>query len=186
MTEKTELLFTLGATLLGSGLGTTIVGALFKRRFHVQLESYKSVLERSSRIHERQVDALLEIHFRLERALFYLQRATSSFRFQGEASDKDLLGSMARELGAASESFSKSRLLIGPDLSRRLDEFFKRAFLAGSDLTLTMDPIMMYGGEARAQLWKQAQESAYKEIPPILDAIRIEASTLIHGQPTQH
>ena len=112
MTEREKLFLTLVVTLLGSGVGTTLVGALFKRRFDAQLETQKALLQRSSRIHERQVDALLAIHAKLEQALFYLQRAASAGKFEGE-SDQELLRRMARDLGAASEVFSQNKLLIG-------------------------------------------------------------------------
>src|SRR5260370_34708681 len=100
MTETEKLFLTLVVTLLGSGLGTTIVAALFKRRFDAQLETHKALLQRNSRIHERQVDALLAIHSKLETALFYLQRAASGSKFKGEASDQELLQRMGSELAA--------------------------------------------------------------------------------------
>ena len=81
MTETEKLFLTLTVTFVGSGLGTTIVAALLKRRFDAQLETQKALLQRSSRIHERQVDALLVIHAKLEQALFYLQRAASAGKF---------------------------------------------------------------------------------------------------------
>src|SRR6266852_341790 len=99
MTETVKFLLTLATTLVGSGLGTTIVGALFKRRFDAQLETHKALLQRGSRIHERQVDALLAIHSKLEQALFYLQRAASAFKLEGEVPDQELLQRMARDLG---------------------------------------------------------------------------------------
>jgi hypothetical protein len=66
MTETTKLVATIVATLVGSGLGTTIIGALFKKRFDTQLETHKALLQRSGNIHERQVDTLLLIHSKLE------------------------------------------------------------------------------------------------------------------------
>jgi hypothetical protein len=65
-------LTTLLTTLIGSGAGTTLVGFVFKHRFDVQLERQKAFLQRNSKIHERQVDALLAIHSKLNDALFYL------------------------------------------------------------------------------------------------------------------
>lgn len=79
------------------------MGALFKRRFDAQLETHKALLQRSSRIHERQVETLLAIHCKLEQALFYLQRAASSFKLEGEAPSQELLQRMARDFGAASK-----------------------------------------------------------------------------------
>ena len=44
MTETTKFFITAVAALVGSGLGTTIIGALFKRRFDAQLETRKALL----------------------------------------------------------------------------------------------------------------------------------------------
>ena len=57
MTGTETLLLTFAVTIVGSGLGTTIVAALFKKRFDTQLETHKALLLRSGRIHERQVDS---------------------------------------------------------------------------------------------------------------------------------
>jgi hypothetical protein len=179
LTETPKLLLTLAVTVLGSGIGTTVVGALFKRRFDAQLETQKALLQRTSRIHERQVDALLTIHASLEKALFYLQRAASAGKYAGE-SDQDLLKRMARELGGASEAFSQNKLLLGPDLTIKLDQFFNETFSAGMDLNWAEHP-MTPNGEIRATFFDKARETAFKKLPSILDAIRTEARGIIHS-----
>ena len=179
LTEREKLFLTLVVTLLGSGVGTTLVGALFKRRFDAQLETQKALLQRSSRIHERQVDALLAIHAKLEQALFYLQRAASAGKFEGE-SDQELLRRMARDLGAASEVFSQNKLLIGAELTRTLDEFFNEMFSAGMNLNWAEHP-MTPNGEIRAGFFDKARETAFKKLPSILEAIRAEARSVIHS-----
>ena len=166
-------------TLLGSGVGTTIVGALFKRRFDAQIETQKALLQRGSRIHERQVEALLAIHAKLEQALFYLQRAASAAKFAGE-SDQKLLQRMATDLGAASEVFSQNKLLMGTDLTRKLEEFFNKMFSAGMNLNLAEHP-MTPNGETRASFFDNAREIAFKELPTVLEVIRAEARAVIHG-----
>jgi len=161
-------------------LGTTIVGALFKRLFDAQLETHKALLQRSGRIHERQVEALLTIHSKLEHALFYLQRAASVGKFEGEVSDAELLKRMSGELGAANEEFSKNKLLIGEPLSRKLDEFFNRMFSAGMDFNVLLHG-MIQDGQLRVDTWNKGCEKAHKEIPALLEAIRVEAKTVIYG-----
>jgi hypothetical protein len=180
MTEPEKLFLTLVVTLVGSGLGTTIVGALFKRRFDAQLETHKALLQRSSRIHERQVEALLAIHAKLEQALFYLRRAASAGKLEGEAEDRELLQRMARDLGAASEVFSQNKLLIGSALTRKLDEFFDKTFSAGINLNLA-GRLMTPDGETRANCLDKAREIAYRELPSVLEAIRAEARAVIHS-----
>jgi len=164
--------------LLGSGIGTTVVGALFKRRFDAQLETQKAVLQRGARIHERQVDALLRIHAKLERALFYLVRAASAVKFAGE-SDHEMLQRMAADLAAASGVFSENKLLFGPELTGQLDEFFNEMFSAGMNLNWAEHP-MTPNGETRASFFDKSREIAFKKLPSILEAIGTEARAVIH------
>src|SRR5260370_33973251 len=178
--DTTTLLVTVAATVVGSGLGTAIVGALLSRRFNTQLETHKALLQRSGRIHERQVDSLLIIHSKVDEALFYLQRAAGAGKFRGEASDEELLNRTARALGAASSEFAKSRLLISESLGQKLDEFFNKMFSGGMTVNSALDP-MVQDGNARAKLVDQAREIAYRELPAVLKAIRDEARAVIHG-----
>jgi hypothetical protein len=180
MTETTKFVVTIVAALVGSGLGTTLIGALFKKRFDAQLETHKALLQRSGRIHERQVDSLLIIHSKVYEALFYLQQAVGAGKFRGEASDEELLNRMAHALGAASTEFAKSRLLISESLGQKLDEFFSKMFSGGITVNLVLDP-MVQDGNARAKLVDQGREIAYKELPSVLKAIRDDARAVIHG-----
>jgi hypothetical protein len=50
MTPTEILLLTFVVTIVGSGLGTRVVGALFTRQFDTQLETQKALLERSGQI----------------------------------------------------------------------------------------------------------------------------------------
>lgn len=178
MIETTKFLITTIAALVGSGLGTTIVGALFKSRFDTQLATHEALLQRSGRIHEKQVDCLLEIHSKLEEALFYFQRAASAGKLKGQASDEELLNRMALTLGDASKEFSKKRLLVGEELGKKLDDFFNKMFSGAMNLNLALDPMT---GELRTKLWNEAGEIAYKDLPQILETIRKESRVVIHG-----
>ena len=184
MADANGMLATLLATFIGSGAGTTLVGILFKHRFDVQLERQKAFLQRNSKIHERQVDALIAIHSDLEHALFYLQRVASAGRFKGEADDQTQLQRMGKELASAAEQFSKNQLLLTPVLAKRLNEFFNKTFDAGSSLQFSQEfaqyPIVQ-GGMLRAELIDKAREVAFKEIPEILEAIRVEAKKIINA-----
>jgi hypothetical protein len=178
MMDTTTLFVTVAATVVGSGLGTALVGALLSRRFNTQLETHKALLQRSGRIHEKQVDCLLEIHSKLEEALFYFQRAASAGKLKGQAPDEELLNRMAHTLGDASKEFSKKRLLVSEKLGRNLDEFFKKSLSGAMNLNMALDPMM---SELRAKLWNEAGETAYNDLPQILEAIRKESRIVIHG-----
>jgi hypothetical protein len=108
-----------------------------------------------------------------------LQRPAGAGRLEGEPDDKTLLQRMSQEFAEASDCFSKNKLLMSPELMRRIDEFFSKMLSAGIDLRLTFEPGMQ--GEPRAQLWDQARTIAYKDLPSILEAIRSEARAAIHG-----
>jgi hypothetical protein len=116
-----------------------------------------------------------------KKALFYLQRAASAGKYAGE-SDQDLLQGMARELAGASEAFSQNRLLLGPELTAKLDQFFNETFSAGMDLNWAEHP-MTPNGQIRANFFDKARETAFKKLPLILEAIRTEARAVIHGGP---
>lgn len=178
MTDSASVLLTLAATVIGSGVGTAIVAALFKRRFDTELEIQKALLQRSGKIHERQVDTLLAIHSKMELALFYLQRVTSRGKIKGE-DDQKMTQNMAVELASASKMFSENRLLFTPALEQKLDDFFQKMVSAGIDLNVARDPILR--GEPSIPIWDSVRQAAYTELPKILDAIRIEARKVIHG-----
>jgi hypothetical protein len=180
MTPTQTLLVTFAVTIIGSGLGTSIVAALLNKRFGTQLEAHKALLLRSGRIHERQVDALLKIHSKLDEALFYLQRVASAGRIPGEASDKELFGRAIQSLADASTEFSKNKLLISETLGQKLNEFFDGVVAAGIDFNLILDP-MLTNPDERAKLWDALRDAAYRKLPSVLKAIRDDARAVIHG-----
>jgi hypothetical protein len=179
VTDSVKFLLNLAGIVVGSGVGAAAIGAYLGKRFNTQLEIQRALLQRTSKIHERQVDALLFLHSKLELALFYLQRAAAAGKLAGEPDDQELLRRMSQEFAEASDCFSKNKLLMSPELMRRIDEFFSKMLSAGIDLSLTFEPGMQSG--PRAQLWDQARTTAYKDLPSILEAIRTEARAAIHG-----
>jgi hypothetical protein len=173
-------LITLALTIVGSGLGTTIVAALFKRRFDTQLERHKALLLRASRVHEKQIDALSEVYSKLERANAFLQRTASSATFAGE--DKMVLMQNAvKELVAASEAYSARKLLIPPTLTKELDTFFGKAVVARLDLSFALSDDLP-PGEEKGRLWRNAQKVVFDELSPVLEAIELEARRIIHAE----
>jgi hypothetical protein len=135
---------------------------------------------RRDKIHERQVESLIFIHAKLEEALFYFQRAAAAGKFAGEASDEELLKRMAENLAAASKEFGKSRLLFSENLGKRLDDFFSKMLTGSMTLKFALSP-MVQDGYQRAKLWDEARDTANKEIPSLLNAIRDESRGIIHG-----
>ena len=180
MTSTETLLLTFAVTVVGSGLGTTIIGALFKKRLDSQLETHKALLQRGGKIHEKQVESLLVIHAKLDEALFYLQRAASAGKFTGQPSDEELLGKMGVALAEASKEWAKSRLLLSESLGKKLDEFFDKMLSGGITLRLALST-QMQDPMQRAKWWDEVRDAAHKEIPSLLTAIRNEAREVIHS-----
>ncbi len=156
------------------------VGETQTKLLDAQLESQKALLQRSDKIHERQVDSLLDIHAKLDKALFYFQRAASAGKLAGQPSDQELLRMMAENLGAASEEFAKSRLLLSESLGKKLDDFFNKMLSGSMTLNYALST-QMQDPMQRAKWWDEARDTAYKEIPSLLTAIREEAREMIHS-----
>jgi len=135
---------------------------------------------RRDKIHERQVESLIFIHAKLEEALFYFQRAAAAGKFAGEASDEELLKRMSENLAAASQEFGKSRLLFSESLAKKLGDFFSKMLTGSMTLKFALHP-MVQDGYQRAKLWDEARDTGYREIPPLLKAIRDESRDIIHG-----
>ncbi len=125
-------------------------------------------------MHARRVDALLTICSKLEEALAYLQRAAAAGKFEGQASDTELLRRMAASLAAASEAFSSNSLLISESLGLKIDAFFNKMRSGGIEMSMALNP-MVADGEPRARYWDGAREIAYKDAPAVLKAIKDEA-----------
>jgi hypothetical protein len=177
--QHADLVQILLTTLVGSGVGTALVGAFFKHKFDAQLEVQKSLLVRAAKVYDRQLSSLCEIHFRLELILHYLQRATFPGRYKNEAPEGVQLQRMAEHLGAASDEFSKNKLLFSDALITKLDSFFKGTFNAAMLTEFTADPMVQ--GDARAKYITDARTAAGTELPLALAAIREEAKKVIHG-----
>ncbi len=184
MAGTNGLLAVLIATIVGSGVGTSLVGFLFKHRFDVQLAKQTAMLQRHSRIHELQVEALGVIHSDLNDALFYLQKIASAGRTRGQVDDTELFKRMGERLAKAAGQFSKSQLLFSQELTTRLNEFFQKVFETGTDIQMSEEFLQYPMGEGvqlRADLTGKVRNAAFKEIPAILEEIRREARAVIHG-----
>ncbi|HYB61884.1 MAG TPA: hypothetical protein VEH50_10435 [Methylomirabilota bacterium] len=164
-------------TVIGSGAGATLVGAWFKRKFDVQLQTQIAALKRNDRIHEQQVNALLQIHSNLDRALFYAQRLSASGRLEGE-SDTMLGKRLLEKLGSASDVFSANSLLFDDSLNKQLHEFFQTMLNFQILIGVLSDQATQ--GDARAKLWRELQDNAYAKLPPLLKAVCFSARSVIH------
>jgi hypothetical protein len=155
-----------------------VAGALFTALMNMWLENRKAGLQRLGHIHERQVTALLAIHSNLDQALFYAQRATSAAKFAGET-DQKLIEGFVQNLANASKAVTDNSLLFDDALNATLYKYFTKCAELNIGAGVFFDPATQ--GQAKAKIWTDMQQTAYKDLPPLLDAIRVSARRTIHG-----
>jgi hypothetical protein len=138
-------------------------------------------ITRASRVHERQVDTLVKLYRHFFDAQGYLQRMASPARFEGERSVDEYRPLFAETMASARDTLTGGRLLIPPDLTEQCDRFFNSLFQGQAHLTFALHP-MIVDGLQRAEFWKKAQQTAYEEVPKILQQIERAARDVIHGE----
>ncbi len=181
--ELAQLGLTTAVTIIGSGIGTTIVGLIFKRRFDQELELQKAYLARASQVHMRQVDTVMRLYRHFREAQVALQLMASSARFAGERPE-EYPGQLAAAVMAAKEELFTGRLLLPPALAERCEKFFEVLFSGRLELDYAADP-HLYEGAERAEVWKKAKAIAHEQVPMLLSEIESVARDLIHGEPAQ-
>lgn len=166
-------------TVVGSGVGASAVGLLFKQHFDHKLEIQKALLNRESQIHGRQVDTLMKLHEHLEKAKAYLQLMASRVRFDGEKPE-EYPGLFINALNAARDEFVAGRLLIPLQVIAQLDDLLNKLWEGRNELAWANLP-MSIDGNVRAQFWDRATAIAYDEIPKLLHQIEIDGRKIIYG-----
>lgn len=168
----------LSANILGSGVATAGVGAWFASRFNRRIEEQKAVLQRASRVHERQVDALSELYAALRQAHDYLQLATKSAIFAGENPDEYPKRFM-NAVRAAYEKFVAIRLLLPIAVVTHADAFFAKAQEGHTNFGFARYNEIL--PEQRAAAWDRAKTIAYDELPKLLASLESSAREVVHG-----
>jgi len=170
---------TLLTSIIGSGAGTTIVGLLFKKKFDRELEFQKAFLQRTSKVHEKQVDLLAKIYHHLWEAHAYLLLMSASAHFAHEKTE-EYPGKFGEAIVAARDALFGGRLLIPSALADRCEDFFKKMFEGQLQLGFAQSP-MVQDGTQRKDFWDKAQRIAFEEVPALLKTIESEARVVIHG-----
>ncbi len=140
---------------------------------------YAVLLQRRSRIEERQVVILSKLFKCLLEAQNYSMHMTKRGIFAGEKTDEypRLLHDAVTN---AYKEFTKGRLLLPEDVVEKVSTFFQKVDEGQVQLTMAKDPLTK-DGEERAQFWKKAGTIAYQEIPALLRTIEDKARDIIHG-----
>jgi hypothetical protein len=168
-----------GLTIVGSGLGTTFVGMLFKRKFDRELEVQKAFLTRVSRVHDRSVDTLTKLYRYLYEAEAFLQLLSATARYEGERPE-EYPRRFVESLVAARDELSAGRLLIPSHLVEQCDRFFNKLFEGQTELGFATHP-MVLDGLQRAHSWDKAKSIAYEQVPELRREIEKIARAIIHG-----
>lgn len=179
MDQQTASWIQFGASIIGSGLGTTSVGLLFKRKFDRDLENHKAFLTRTANVHGRMVDTLAKLYRHFWKAQECFKGMTASARFTGESTRQEYEDEVNRSMKAALDTFMRGRLFIPQPLAEQCDSFFKAVFVGRLDYSFAQNPMM--DGDQKAESWQSAANAANHDLPKILLGIDRAARALIHG-----
>lgn len=168
-------------SIIGSGLGTTGVALLFKRKFDRELETHKAFLTRAANVHGRMIDTLANLNRHLYEAQGFFQRMTSAGRFKSEISPEAYDELLAKAMQSAYNELLQGRLFIPPALVQECDSFFDTVLKGRLKFSIAQDPMM--DPLKRAEFWQAAATVAHQQVPKILQQIEEAARTVIHGEP---
>src|SRR3979409_1224979 len=98
-------------SIVGSGAGTTLVALLIKRKVDRELEIQKAFLQRTSRVHEKQVDILAKVYYHLWEAHAFLLLMSASVHMPNEKPE-EYPGKFSAAIVAARDALFGGRVLI--------------------------------------------------------------------------
>ena len=182
MSELINRTAQIAVTLLGSGIGTFLVGLVFKRFFDRELEKHKSLLSRSAGVHNRIVDSLTNLYAHLHEASGLFQRMTARGRSANEATPEEYELLLEKEMEAAREEYVKAALLLPEAVVADCKQFFDSILDGRMDFSFTRNEALT--PEQRAGIWREAADKAHKQVPAVLSRIESAFRILIHGEAT--
>lgn len=118
-------------SVIGSGIGTTFISILFKRKFDKELEIQKATLLRGSKIHEQQVAIISKLYISLTEILEITQSLSSlvslkeSFPEYGEKVAAEF-SNFRSAFRLAKSDFLLARLYLPEQLSTQIEAFFSQ------------------------------------------------------------
>jgi hypothetical protein len=164
-------------SIVGAGIGTTIVGSLFGYFFNRQLEHHRAHLSRLSRIHEKQVDTLSKLYGHFTEARSYLQLMQKSAIFGGEKPE-EYPKQLVESLNSARDTLTFGRLVVPESICALCDTFFAKAFESQQEFAFAtwdqLDP------QHRLKLREKATDLSYNVIPELLLQIERAGRGIVH------
>jgi hypothetical protein len=164
-------------SMIGAGIGTTVVGSLFGYLFNRQLERHRAHLSRLSRIHEKQVDTLSKLYGHFTEARNYLQLMQKSALFEGEKPE-EYPKRLVESLNSARDTLTFGRLVIPESVAAQCDLFFERVFESQREFAFaSWDQL---DAQHRLKLREKATDLSYKAIPELLVQIERAGRGIVH------
>lgn len=171
-----SLLATVATSLLTSG----VIGLLLKARFDRQQEILKASLQRTSSIHQRQVETLIGLYTDLERAESAAMSLTSTPHTLALPGAEDYWKNFHSAVKDAETRFVGARLLLSAALARKCDAFFLQLHECGWKTAKSYEP-EVFDSPERDAIWQEAEAIALS-LRRLLEDIEQEARRLIHGE----
>lgn len=168
------------SSIIGSGLGTTIVGLLFNAKVSRELEIQKAFLTRASNVHARTVDTLSKLYDDLFKAERILKRMTAAGRMANEILPEEYAPLLSKTVDSAQEVFSSGRLFIPTPLVQQCESFFETVFEGRQEFAFAHLPAV--DPAKQAEFWRKASTVAYEKVPKVLREIERAARLVIHGE----
>jgi hypothetical protein len=165
-------------SIIGSGLGTTLISMIFKRRFDKELERQKATLQRGTKIHEHQVELLSKLY----RTLIDVQELTISLSVNSQRKpiSEESFDSLRSTIYSARSEYLSMCLYLPEEISAPIDDFFDSVFECTNSIILSSINISNRETE-RSEALSNSHRLATLKIPKILRSIEQQARKLIHG-----
>jgi hypothetical protein len=171
-------------SIIGSGIGTTFISILFKRKFDKELEIQKAALIRGSKIHEHQVEIIEKLYISISEIQKLTQSISTSVSLKESFPEyeKELTEQFSK-LGAifrlAKSDFLLARLYLPDQLSKQIGDFFTQASdCMGTLFQSSSDHLP--AGLTDPELLSTAYRTTIVNLPNLLKSIETQARKLIH------
>ena len=164
LSEMRDFVITVGTVV-------TIIGAWSEVKKH-----------QKERIHEKQLDALINLYVALEKLMDYSKLRTKKFILEGE-NHKAYPGLVRSSMEEAYNEFILSRLLLPPNVVDKVEVFFQKI----GEMQIQLGSVQWFDdneihSSERAGYFQNAGKIAHSELPEILKSIEQQARAIIHGK----
>lgn len=137
-------------------------------------------IDRSSRVHERQLVVLQKLYRHLADVQALSVRMTAAGRYEKELPPEGYASMVVKAIETARDDFLNGKLFMPPEVVEQCERFFGAAFDVQRQFAVANIP--MIDPNQRAELSKTAATIAHQQLPLILKQIEKVARDVIHGK----